>query len=159
MQASTLVIFGATGDLTHRKLIPALYHLFAENRLPADFNIVGFARRDESREAHVEGLKNSLLRFQPKVDQKVWQEFAKQLHYVQGDFDSVPDYVSLAEFLKQFDPPGSCSNKIFYLATAPEYFTTIIENLESAQVYQLLGDCWKRVILEKPFGADLQSAR
>lgn len=159
MQASTLVIFGATGDLTHRKLIPALFHLFSEGKLPSEFNIVGFARREENREDHLLGLKKSLERFHEDFRIEVWQDFSERLHYIQGDFDKVDHYIKLAEYLKQFDPPGSCTNKIFYMATAPNFFPTIIKNLESSQVYELLGECWKRIIIEKPFGHDLQSAR
>ncbi len=159
MQASTLVIFGATGDLTHRKLIPALYHLFSENKLPDGFNIVGFARREENREEHLEGLKTALTKFHEGFDPMVWKNFAERLHYVRGDFEQVSDYVKLAEYLKRFDPAESCTNKIFYMATAPNYFPKIIENLESSQVFDLLGDCWKRIIIEKPFGSDLESAK
>ncbi|HSX58505.1 MAG TPA: hypothetical protein VLE47_04550, partial [Candidatus Saccharimonadales bacterium] len=92
MQASTLVIFGATGDLTHRKLIPALYHLFSENKLPDGFNIVGFARREENREEHLEGLKTALTKFHEGFDPMVWKNFAERLHYVRGDFEQVSDY-------------------------------------------------------------------
>lgn len=159
MKASTLVIFGATGDLTHRKLIPALFHLFSEKKLPTDFNIVGFAHREESREQHLEGLREALARFHEGFDSSLWQKFKNHLHYVQGEFENIQDYVKLAEYLKQFDPPGSCTNKIFYMATAPNFFPIIIENLESAQVFDLLGDCWKRIIVEKPFGSDLTTAK
>lgn len=158
MEASTLVIFGATGDLTHRKLMPALYHLSSQKLLPKEFNIVGFARRELTNQTFVAGLKESLQSIQ-NFDLKTWKDFSKKLFYLQGDFAEKDDYLKLARFLKKFDSPGSCTNKIFYLATAPSYFDDCIRNLEESEVHKLLGDCWFRVIIEKPFGHDLESAK
>lgn len=159
-----MVIFGATGDLTARKLLPALYNLNKEGLLPAHFACVGFARRHKSHEEFraemLEGI-NQFSRTKP-VDQTIWKTFSEQLFYHESEFDDDAGYEKLSELLKQLDQQyGTKGNRVFYLSTQPSYFTTIIEKLNKHHlIYKAneVHDKWSRVIIEKPFGHDLDSA-
>lgn len=159
-----LVIFGATGDLTARRLLPALYNLARENQLPSQFAIVGFARKEKSHEAFREEIKkaiNSFSRVKP-VDENIWKNFKEQIFYHQSEFHEEKGYQALDKFLKELDQKlGTKGNRVFYLSTQPSFFTTICENLHKANVlypYKSQKDKWSRVIIEKPFGHDLNSA-
>jgi glucose-6-phosphate 1-dehydrogenase len=153
-----LVIFGASGDLTRRKLIPALFGLFKEKALPDNFQIIGFARREKTddgfREEMLEGMKQ-YSRFNP-VSSQEWQEFAKHLSYHVGNFDDPAPYKSLAERLQQLKDQG-LEQKLFYLSTGPEYFINVMEQLHGAGL--ISHGCTSRVVIEKPFGNDLKSAQ
>ena len=131
-ESCILVIFGATGDLTARKLIPALYNLASDGQLPAHFACVGFARRpknhDDFREEMFAAI-NQFSRSKP-VDQNLWKTFREQLFYVQSEFDEDEGYEELNEFLKQLDSQlGTKGNRVYYLSVQPSYFTTIVEKL------------------------------
>jgi glucose-6-phosphate 1-dehydrogenase len=149
-----LVIFGATGDLTHRKLIPALCNLAHEGQLPAAFAIVGFARRPKTHEQFRAELKEAaqkFSRFNP-VNPAVWDSFAQGIFYHQAEFSDAGGYARLNELLQKLDRErGTAGNRIFYLATAPTDFATIIQRLGR----QPSG----RIVVEKPFGRDLATAR
>ena len=159
----TLVIFGATGDLTAKKLIPALYNLAREGLLPAHFSCVGFARRpkssDDFRNEMLEAT-NKYSRSKP-VDSELWKKFSEQLHYHQGNFDDEKAYQTLGEFLNQLDTQvGTKGNRIYYLSTQPSDFLAVIQHLSQ---YNLIyphetQDKWSRIIIEKPFGRDTNSA-
>ncbi len=153
---TTIVIFGASGDLTHRKLIPALYNLYRRKRLPPDLNIVGFARRPWShehfRELLSEGVKNSE---KDGYDEEVWQQFAERIWYSRGDLATRADYETLHQFL--YDLERIHANRLYYLATAPNYYEPVVDNLE-ALGFADETDGWRRVVIEKPFGYDLNSA-
>ena len=159
-----LVIFGATGDLTARKLIPALYNLSLEAQLPSQFACVGFARRekgqDEFRDEIYQGVSQH-SRIKP-IDPEIWQSFSEQVHYHQSPFDDDAGYQSLKKRLDAIDEEmGTKGNRVFYLSTQPSYFSTIIEQLKKhGLVYDYAPDAekWSRVIIEKPFGHNFSSA-
>ncbi len=157
------VLFGATGDLTHRKIVPALYSLSLQGLLPDGFHLVAFARRDKTDESFREDLRTSIREFAPSQpsDGPQWDKFASGVYYVRSNFDDPSGYVRLAERLKELDIVGSTPDRrLFYLATPPEYFSQIIENLGAAGLNNPVGnDGWSRIIIEKPFGSDLESAR
>jgi glucose-6-phosphate 1-dehydrogenase len=158
----SLVIFGATGDLTHRKLIPALYNLAADGDLPPGMSVIGFARRPKTDESFREEMAEATRKFsrQP-VQDEVWNNFAKNLYYNRGAFDSDQDYGYLADRLRKFDAERSYDGRMmFYLAAGPEQFEPIISRLKKCGLNQASNpDSWSRVIVEKPFGTDLPSAR
>lgn len=158
-----LVIFGATGDLTGRKLAPAIYNLGKEGMLPANFACVGFARRPKTHEAFREELKqdiNEYSRTKP-IDEPFWKNFESQLFYHQSEFDSDEGYERLREFLAELDARHATrGNRIYYLSVQPKFFPIIIEKLSK---HGLICDPnknerWSRVIIEKPFGHDSDSA-
>lgn len=159
-----LVIFGATGDLTGRKLLPALYNLSRDGQLPAHFACVGFARRDKSHDIFRQEMRddvNTYSRVKP-VDNDLWSSFSEQLFYHRSEFDHDEGYIELNKFLKELDAKfGTRGNRVFYLSTQPSYFPMIIEKLkEHDLIYDVNKehDKWSRVVIEKPFGRDLQSA-
>jgi glucose-6-phosphate 1-dehydrogenase len=153
-----LTIFGASGDLTERKLIPALYDLARERRLPPEFTVVGFARRPYSDEEFRERLKEGVARYSRNKLGNVWENFARGIYYFQGDLEDPASYQQLGEFLGKLDRErGTQGNRAFYLATAPSYFKPIIENLGLAGLAGTVRNT--RVVIEKPFGHDLASAQ
>lgn len=159
-----LVIFGATGDLTARKLMPAIYNLKREGQLPTNFVCCGFARREKTHEVFRSEMKeavNAYSRVKP-IENTVWDPFEKQLFYHQSEFDSDEGYDRFATFLKEIDNQfGTKGNRIYYLSTQPSYFTTIIEKLKKHELLYNIDaekERWSRVIIEKPFGHDYNSA-
>jgi glucose-6-phosphate 1-dehydrogenase len=162
--ASCLVIFGASGDLTHRKLLPALYSLAHDGLLPAGQTIIGFARPDYGDDAFREDIKkacNEFARTKP-VDDAVWENFAKGLFYVKGDFTDPAAYNRLNQKLKECDKNrGTGGRRIYYLAVPPNFFPVIAELLgaEGMVTDPERGGPYTRVIIEKPFGHDLATAR
>jgi glucose-6-phosphate 1-dehydrogenase len=162
-EPSVMVIFGASGDLTKRKLIPAIYNLSRERLLPSGFTVVGFARRpigDEGfRKNMLEGI-NQFSRSRP-AQSAVWNTFAAGLCYLQGDFDDPNAYRELKSLLERLDQErGTGGNRVFYLATPPSAYSEIIHHLgESGLAQPGKPDAWCRIIVEKPFGRDLESAR
>jgi glucose-6-phosphate 1-dehydrogenase len=162
-ESCAFVIFGASGDLTSRKLIPALYNLACQELLPPGFAVIGFAMTpmtDASfRERMCEWVKNS-----PEVlvfRQKLWDEFVTCLHYISADFESPAGYQALSQRLDELDAAqGLGGNRIFYLATAPDFFAPIVTKLAEHGLLRRDGEtCWTRLIIEKPFGRDLASAK
>src|SRR5437762_8606732 len=121
-----LVLFGVTGDLAHRKLLPALYNLSVERRLPGNFSVVGVARRPLSREEFISGIKDSVEQFarnKPSQRPGVWESFARGLYYVQTNFDDSEGYKKLASLLEQVDQErGTLGNRLFYLSTPPDAY-------------------------------------
>jgi len=160
----TIVIFGASGDLTYRKLIPALYHLCAGKQLPAPYRIIGFARREKSDEAWRAELKEGLEKFSrtKKADPAVWADFSANIFYCQGEFGDVNAYKKLKQMIENFDHEGLKKNQLFYLSTSPSQFAEVVEHLNSANLLHKerpAGAGWQRIVVEKPFGHDLSSAR
>jgi glucose-6-phosphate 1-dehydrogenase len=158
---ATIVIFGASGDLTHRKLIPALYDLAYERLLPAGFSIVGFARRDYDDEAFIAHARDGVETFsRNELDEHVWRSFSEGIHYVPGEFTEADDYRGLAAVLEQVDEQrGTLGKRLYYLATPPSFYETIIRCLAGLRLNrQVLEGSWRRVIVEKPFGHDYASA-
>ncbi|MCS7070157.1 MAG: glucose-6-phosphate dehydrogenase, partial [Anaerolinea sp.] len=150
--AVTLVIFGASGDLTSRKLIPALYHLYRQQRLPEQVTIVGLARRPYADVDFHAVLSDA---FQPD-DTAQWRAFLTRVHYVIGDLSVPDDYAKLEVALKQLEPEGA--NRLYYLATAPDFFGPVVEQLRAHGMNRSESG-WRRLVIEKPFGTDLASAR
>ncbi|MGH8731908.1 MAG: glucose-6-phosphate dehydrogenase, partial [Burkholderiales bacterium] len=156
-----LVIFGASGDLAKRKLIPALYELAREKLLPANFALVGFSRTDMSDEAYRKECReavNNFARTRP-VDSGVWALVEAGIYYVSGDYGSTESHAALAGKLREIDrKQGTAGNRLFYLSTPPNTFEPIINCLGREAAHRA-DSGWKRIIIEKPFGRDLQSAR
>ena len=160
-QPCSIVIFGATGDLTHRKLVPALYNLAADGELPPGVVIVGFARRDKGDDGFRSDLDETTRKFsrQPVRDE-IWNAFAQSIFYHQSEFSDEAGYKGLAERLEELDKShGTRGNRLFYLAAGPDQFEPILKNLKAAGLNQTCKGSWARVIIEKPFGTDLASAR
>ncbi|MCP4420917.1 MAG: glucose-6-phosphate dehydrogenase [Chloroflexi bacterium] len=154
---TTFIIFGASGDLTRRKLIPALFNSYCKGRLPAQFNIVGFARRPWTKMRLCEILLEGMQKFAPEAyDEDKWQTFASNVSYVRGDLSTPEDYQMLKQHLAGVE--GGAGNRLYYLATAPRFFAPIVENLGTA-VMVIEENGWRRVVIEKPFGRDLASAQ
>ena len=157
----TIVIFGASGDLTHRKLVPALYNIAEDGDLPPGTAIVGFARRpkgDEEFRAELEAMNRKVSR--QLHDDSVWQSFASSIHYQPGDFNDPAAYRALRQRLEAIEAArGGGANRLFYLASAPEAFSVILGRLRDAGLNQACEGGWSRIIVEKPFGTDLPSAR
>lgn len=157
----TVVIFGATGDLTHRKLVPALYNLAVDGELPTGVKIIGFARRaktDAEFRAGLEELNRKVSR--SGHDPKIWGPFAENIHYHESEFTDADGYKRLAERLDAIDRErGGKGNRLFYIASAPEFFDEILLSLKAAGLNRAADGCWSRVIVEKPFGTDLATAK
>ena len=157
----SIVIFGASGDLTARKLIPALYHLCKENLMPLSFRIVGFARREKTNESWRTELRAALDQFSrtKPVDEAVWQKFAAKLFYCQGDLTDEAAYTKLETLLTSFGEGPLRENLLFYLAISPSQFGTVAEQIHRAHLLNKEGAAWQRIVVEKPFGHDLASAQ
>ena len=157
-----VVIFGATGDLTKRKLLPALYRLSAERLLPAEFAVVGVARDQKSDEEFRTLMREAVSEQEEteEVDEAVWQSFAGGLFYIPGDFSEPATFKQLGEILARVEAERqTAGNRIYYLATAPDFFGLIAKQLGQAGMAGPEGQGWTRIIVEKPFGHDLASAR
>lgn len=128
----TFVIFGASGDLTRRKLVPALYQLHRKGRLPKQTRIVGFARSIFSHQQWRQGLAESVQEFVGEsFEQSVWDEFSQRLFYNSGDINNKQDFDQLAVFLKQIEK-GAADTRVYYLATAPRFYETAVRHLGEA---------------------------
>ncbi len=157
----TVVIFGATGDLTHRKLIPALYNIAADGELPPQVAVVGMARRTKTDEEFRTEMGAAVRKFSRQtVRDELWDGFAKSLFYHTSEFSDAAGYTSLRERLEEIEKDrGNGGNRLFYLAVAPDQFEVILENLKAAGLNKAEAGSWARVIVEKPFGTDLPSAK
>jgi len=159
----SIVIFGASGDLTARKLIPAFYHLFAAKQLPDPVRIVGFARREKTDESWRAELREALGQFSrtKPVDDKVWAAFSANIHYCQADFSDASGYGRLADLLKGFPTEALRRNVLYYLATPPSQFGEVVGHLHEAGLLSRGADglFWQRIVVEKPFGHDSATAR
>lgn len=164
-EAQVMVIFGISGDLTRRKLLPALYTLARERLLPAAFAVVGVSKTDwGSHDAFREDMRkacNTFARRRP-VDEALWAGFARNLHFVAGEFDDPGCYTRLKARLEELDRElGIPGNRLYYMATPPSVFPLITDHLKNCGLVSRAYEPWQRtrVIVEKPFGRDLQSAR
>jgi glucose-6-phosphate 1-dehydrogenase len=156
-----MVIFGATGDLTKRKLIPAILNLAQEEVLPKQFAIVGFAGNDLTTEAFRKTLGEELPNFaHDPIDLKMWEWLSQRIYYVKGDFQDPEAYKRLQQQISEVEKlHNTGGNRFFYLAVAPRFFAPIVQQLGNAGLVQEENGRWARVIIEKPFGHDLESAR
>ncbi|MFY9484834.1 MAG: glucose-6-phosphate dehydrogenase [Patescibacteria group bacterium] len=157
-----LVVFGATGDLMARKIVPSLFHLYQHNELPSMFMVIGVSRQklsdNEFREHVSENVAKHHHGYRPQADSK----FIKLFHYHRGSFESLPDYRALHKKLEQIDNEWRvCSNKLFYLAVPPTYYRTISTHLAKSGLTEPCSpeEGWTRVLVEKPFGKDLKTAK
>ncbi len=154
-----LVIFGASGDLTVRKLVPAIYHLKQQRRLPAELTIVGVARRDWSHDYFRQQMREGIEQFSDGIGaEPLWENFAQGLFYCAADMDNAEDYKKLDSLLSEIDQTrGTRGNRVFYLAVAPKFFPEAINQLGAAG---MIKDPIKtRLVIEKPFGRDLSSCQ
>jgi glucose-6-phosphate 1-dehydrogenase len=161
---AAIVIFGASGDLTKRKLVPALYNLALQQLLPPESVIVGVARRDIGDETFRDAMREGVEKYgrTGPPDPDVWESFAPRLRYLAADFSDPDGYRRLGGLLTSLDQdPGTQGNRLFYLATAPEYFPVISRQLGAAGLAGEGdgGEPFARLVIEKPFGTDLESAR
>ncbi len=152
-----IIIFGATGDLAHRKILPAFYALSQQGLLPEQYHIIGFARRDWTDETFRAEMRQGVEQFgRLPFEATAWDKFAANLHYHRSEFDQADGYPRLGELLDRLAPPAT-NNRLFYLATPPEAYPAIVQHLGTAGLNH--GEHgWIRIIIEKPFGRDLPSA-
>ncbi len=156
-----MVIFGASGDLTKRKLIPALYHLAQDHLLPKAFAIVGVGLPEMSNDEFREKLSRDLEEFAgAPVDPQLWGPIQEALYYVSGDFEDSQTFKKLKDVLSHVDATHqTAGNYLYYLATVPTVISTVIREMGYVELAREQESCWRRVIFEKPFGHDLESAR
>ncbi|HYL15549.1 MAG TPA: glucose-6-phosphate dehydrogenase [Terriglobales bacterium] len=153
-----MVLFGGAGDLTKRKLVPALFNLVKAKLIPKDFAVIGVSVDDLS----LEQFRNQVTAFLPANDRgtDAWEWFLQRLHYERGDFADPNTYLTLSNRLGELDAAYHTEkNYLFYLATAPKFFAPIVQQLGRAGLSHQEGGCWRRVVIEKPFGHDLESAQ
>ncbi len=155
-----IVLFGATGDLTRRKLLPSLYNLRVNGLLPREFAVTGVVRKAMDDEALRGLLSDEIFRFATRpVDPEVWADFRARVHCVSGDLESGETYRLLAARLDELEREHNTGgNVLFYLATPPDVFAPIVARLGAAGLLAEAGSRWRRVVIEKPFGRDLDSA-
>lgn len=161
---SVMVIFGASGDLTSRKLIPALYYLDREGMLPEGFAVVGAARSSFSDDQFRSQLHDAVKKYLkvPDEDEDRLRHFLQKISYLSGNFGERESYAGLAQRLDELDEQrGTRGNRLFYMSTPPSFFTPIVTNLGETGLAKpkFPGKSWTRVVIEKPFGHDLESAR
>jgi glucose-6-phosphate 1-dehydrogenase len=155
-----LVIFGASGDLAKRKLIPAIYELARQKMLSDQFVLVGYSRSEMTDDAYRQECREAVHKFArtKPVDEAVWKRIENATFYIRGDYGAEADHARLHEALGKHDPRfGTAGNRLFYLSTPPNTFAPIIEALGRSK--DTSGKTWERIIIEKPFGRDLASAR
>jgi len=156
------VILGATGDLMRRKLVPALFHLYQENKLPALFQVVGFSRDELSEEEFRESIRNMVKARVKSEDEQRINKFARFFRYQQGFFEEQQGYEALGSLLGRQDGEWRlCANKLFYIAASPQFYETIFRGLANSKLAEPCSpeEGWTRIIVEKPFGKDLKTAQ
>ena len=156
-----MVIFGVTGDLARKKVVPAIYDLANRGLLPPNFALVGFARRDWDDAAFAEEVLQVVKEHsRTPFRQPIWDRLADGCRFVEGTFDDEAGFTRLAEVLDKLDAErGIGGNRAFYYAIPPKGFPTVCEQLDKAGLAEAHDDSWSRVVIEKPFGHDLDSAR
>ena len=159
---STLVLFGATGDLAHRKVVPALYQLWRTNLLPHEFVVLAIGRRDYDDETLRAEFRASLEKYSRvlPLDEAAWRSFASRIRYQRCDFADPAGYDQLAKTLDAIDhEQNSRGNHLYYLATQPSAFAEIVAQLGRVGLdHERHEGGWRRIVIEKPFGHDLESA-
>ncbi|MEO3788126.1 glucose-6-phosphate dehydrogenase [Actinocorallia sp. B10E7] len=158
---SVLVLFGVTGDLSRKKLLPAIYDLANRGLLPPGFSLVGFARRDwenqDFRQLAYEAVKQNA---RTPFREEVWNHLSEGMHFVPGEFSDPGAFDALAMAVKELDETrGTGGNYAFYLSIPPKFFDVVVEQLQRSGLAERSESAWRRVVIEKPFGHDLASAR
>src|SRR6195952_2898382 len=158
---SGLVIFGVTGDLSRKKLMPAVYDLANRGLLPPGFGLVGFARRDWDDQDFEKVVHEAVQKYaRTPFDEDVWQQLKQGIRFVQGEFDDDAAFDKLKETLAELDRDrGTMGNHAFYLSIPPKSFPQVTEQLRRSGLADQVGEEWRRVVIEKPFGSDLKTAR
>ncbi|MDQ1543993.1 MAG: glucose-6-phosphate 1-dehydrogenase [Actinomycetota bacterium] len=158
---SALIIFGVTGDLARKKLMPAVYDLANRGLLPPGFALVGFARRDWEDQDFAKVVHDSVAKYaRTPFDEDVWKQLAEGIRFVQGEFDDDAAFAHLKKTLDDLDKTrGTMGNHAFYLSIPPKSFPQVTEQLRRSGLADQVGDEWRRVVIEKPFGSDLKTAR
>jgi glucose-6-phosphate 1-dehydrogenase len=156
-----MVIFGAAGDLTKRKLVPALYNLKHHNLLSDNFAVIGVARAELNDEEFRRRLRDDINKFATdKVEPDTWKWLEERLYYLSGNFDDDQTFARLKEKLAKLDKDRQTGgNYFYYLATSPDYFATVVDKLGAVGLTDEDGTHWRRAVIEKPFGRDLDSAK
>jgi glucose-6-phosphate 1-dehydrogenase len=154
---TTIIIFGASGDLTQRKLLPALYNSFRKNRLPCDIKVVGFARRPYTDESFRSRLQEGIVKYSPETyEPELWKEFTPAINYFQGNLINQSDFTALNKYVRSIE--NGPSNRLYYLATAPSFYEPVVAYL-GAEGMVKESDEFRSIVVEKPFGKDLKSAQ
>jgi glucose-6-phosphate 1-dehydrogenase len=158
---SALIIFGVTGDLARKKLMPAVYDLANRGLLPPGFALVGFARRDWEDQDFAKVVHDAVAQYaRTPFDEDVWKQLAEGIRFVQGEFDDDAAFAHLKSTLAELDTTrGTMGNHAFYLSIPPKSFPQVTEQLRRSGLADQVGDEWRRVVIEKPFGSDLKTAR
>jgi len=158
---SSLVIFGVTGDLSRKKLMPAVYDLANRGLLPPGFALVGFARRDWDHQDFMQVVHDSVKKYaRTEFHEDVWAQLAEGIRFVPGTFDDDAAFTQLKETIAQLDRDrGTMGNHAFYLAIPPKAFPLVTEQLRRSGLAEQKDGQWRRVVIEKPFGSDLKTAR
>ena len=158
---SALIIFGVTGDLARKKLMPAVYDLANRGLLPPGFALVGFARRDWEDQDFAQVVHDAVAQYaRTPFDEDVWNQLAEGIRFVQGEFDDDKAFAELKKTLDELDRDrGTMGNHAFYLSIPPKSFPQVTEQLRRSGLADEKNDAWRRVVIEKPFGSDLKTAR
>ncbi|WP_426244390.1 glucose-6-phosphate dehydrogenase [Nocardioides sp. LHG3406-4] len=156
-----LVLFGVTGDLSRKKVMPAIYDLANRGLLPPGFSLIGYARRDWADQDFAQIVHDSVKQYaRTEFREEVWNQLAEGLRFVQGDFDDDVAFDGLRRTIEELDQArGTGGNYAFYLAIPPSFFGTVVGQLQEHGLAQPPDGSWRRVVVEKPFGHDLESAR
>ncbi|HEY9523243.1 MAG TPA: glucose-6-phosphate dehydrogenase, partial [Thermopolyspora sp.] len=156
-----LVLFGVTGDLAKRKLLPAIYDLGNRGLLPPGFSLVGFARRDWSHQDFAQVTHDAVKEHaRTPFREEVWNQLREGIHFVQGEFADDGAFDALATALKEIDETrGTGGNYAFYLSVPPKFFPKVVQQLKRTGLAHAPNGSWRRVVIEKPFGHDLRSAQ
>jgi glucose-6-phosphate 1-dehydrogenase len=164
MEPCTLVLFGASGDLTQRMIMPAIFRLARRDLLSPEFRMIGYARSEMTDDEFRARMRKSVMRDATPGDEAAWTEFAARLSYIPAEYDGddLRGYAELTRRFEQLDR-GTGAQRLFYLATPPALFAPIMKHLGDAKLaglaYQPDDGGWARFVIEKPFGHDLASAR
>ncbi len=161
-QPTQIIILGGSGDLSKRKLIPALLDLFTRNRLPEHFNIIGLARTERTDDEYRDLVKESIMSHKDQLDHsdEMVQTFCKHISYVSGSFDDKESYEKLKFRMEQYDAEHDCSsNRLFYLAVPPKYYDSIFDDLHDSGAANTPEEYWTHILVEKPFGHNLETAK
>jgi glucose-6-phosphate 1-dehydrogenase len=153
---TSILIFGASGDLTQRKLIPALYNQFTKGKLPEAFNIIGISRTEFSHDTFRADMQKSVKEFSDLYDDEKWSKFAPHVLYIPADASKPAGFDTIKSSLNKIE--GGDANRLYYLSVAPNLIEPIVTNLGKAEMNVENGG-WRRIIIEKPFGTDLKSAQ
>ncbi|WP_317228637.1 glucose-6-phosphate dehydrogenase [Clavibacter sp. MX14-G9D] len=158
---SSLIIFGVTGDLSRKKLMPAVYDLANRGLLPPGFALIGFARRDWEDQDFEQVVYEAVKQYsRTKFDEDVWRQLAQGIRFVQGTFDDDEAFQTLKDITEELDRErGTMGNHAFYLSIPPKSFPLVTEQLRRSGLAEQKEGHWRRVVIEKPFGSDLKTAR